>query len=137
MRIYELLEDENTAQLVLIRGNTEYARAKNQHRQLEKFYDQVVAVMKQYGTVQVIDSDVTSDQIPDADKYVGHSRGCGYEHALDSDIYFCLDEYERVPDDYSKGITANTPIKDRPPLHPGHYTLNSQMKSQLIKFLEK
>ena len=134
MKIFEVTSPKKQ-RLALIRGNMEYARSKNQERKLEDFYDQVQQVMEKHGTVEVIDSDIKSDQLPDVDLYVGHSRGCGYEHAIDSDVYFCLDEYERVPDDYFDGIGPDTPYSQRPPLHPGHYHLNKKMKKYLIKFL--
>lgn len=136
MKIYEIENTPRTTdKLVLITGNMEYARAKNQEDKLNKFYNQVKKIMEKYGNVTVIDSNIKSDKLPKADKYVGHSRGCGYEHALDKSTYFCLDEYEDVPDDYFDGITPDTPYKKRPRLHRGHYTLNKDMKKQLIKFL--
>lgn len=131
MKLFEI-----TQKLVFIRGNMEYAAAKNQTDELLEFYDKIINIMEKYSTVTVVDSDIKSDKIPDAVVYVAHSRGCGYQEFFKDVPFFCLDDYENCPET-DIVIGKDTPIEERPPLEPCHFTLNKKMKVKLNKFLSK
>lgn len=136
--INNLIQESQKYTIVFIKGNTEYAFAKNQLKELEEFYSKVISIIKKYtSNLIVIESNIKSNEIPLADKYIGHSRGCGYEHAIEKSRYFCLDDYEKVPNNWNNGIEKDTPFDKRPKLHSGHMELNFKMKLELIKFLEK
>lgn len=130
---------QRTQTVVFIKGNVRYAEVKGQLEELNRFYKEVVDLIEDYSTtVKVVESDVMSSQIPKANKYVGHSRGCGYLFLSGTnDTYFCLDRYEDVPKGYFDGDMNATKLEDRPPIHPGHMELNPTMKKELIKFLKR
>lgn len=134
--IDKLIQRNNNQTIVFIKGNTEHAKVKNQLKELEQFYSEVISVIKKYtSNLIIIESNIKSDKIPIADKYIGHSRGCGYKFAIKKSIYFCLDKYENVPKSYYN-FDYTKPLETRPMIHPEHMKLNQKMKSKLIEFLK-